>query len=74
MRPHLWPIFDAWQALRGDRAMGQGCVGHIPWSSINAYAQRYGITDIDRFERLETLIQRMDDVYVEHVMGLLKAD
>lgn len=40
--------------------MGFGTLGPIRWTAINAYAERYGIADIDEFERLERLIGLMD--------------
>lgn len=36
-------------------------LGPIPWSVINAYADRYGICDIDEFERFVRLIRVIED-------------
>jgi hypothetical protein len=39
-------------------------LGAIPWSSINAYAERYGINDIDEFELFAFLIRACDGAYL----------
>lgn len=39
-------------------------IGAIPWSSLDAYAQRYGIEDIDEFERFSFLIREIDAAYL----------
>lgn len=54
----------AFMTLKGDRPMGAlGGAGRIPWSSINAYALRYGI-DGEDFEHLVHMIDAMDDVFL----------
>lgn len=35
-------------------------LGAIPFTAINAYAERYGIDGVDDFERFCELIRRMD--------------
>jgi hypothetical protein len=56
--------WSAFWALQGDRALGFGSVGQIPFQAIDAYARRCGITDIDEFDRLQTLIGVMDGVWL----------
>lgn len=41
-----------------------GC-GPIPWSAIDRYAERYGIDDLDEFERFRRFIRGQDRVYLE---------
>ncbi len=64
--PHLIVVWRAFLALRGDRQIGFGGVGAIPFLAIDRYAQRYGITGADQFDRFLTLIMAMDDAYREH--------
>ena len=40
-------------------------IGLIPFTSINEYAKRYGIEEIDAFEAFLLLIKAMDSVYIE---------
>jgi hypothetical protein len=39
-------------------------LGPIPFTAINAYAQRYGIEDVDEFDRLLALIRMQDAEYL----------
>ena len=39
--------------------------GPIPWTAINDWALRYGINGED-FERLVTIIKKMDVAYIEY--------
>lgn len=61
--PEPYLVFEwvAFQDLARDRPRGFGAAP-IPWSSIDRYAARYGIHDIDKFDRFATLIKRMDAV------------
>jgi hypothetical protein len=56
-------VYRAFNDLSADRAVALG-VGPIPWSSINAYAQRYGIDDSDEFDRFYLLIRALDAAYL----------
>ncbi|WCS27786.1 hypothetical protein LOK46_13480 [Methylobacterium sp. NMS14P] len=68
-RPDLWPhlayISNAFTELSSDRRLGAlgGC-GPIPWSSIELYARRLDIADLDEFERFARLIRAQDRVYL----------
>lgn len=55
----------AFHDLSSDRASGFG-IGPIHWSSIDAYARRYGITDADEFEAFAQMIRVMDGVFLSH--------
>ncbi|WP_442785934.1 phage tail assembly chaperone [Methylobacterium sp. C25] len=70
---HLVFARDAFWSLSPDRPLGAlgGC-GHIPWSSIERYAARHGITDPDAFERFEALIGAQDRVYLKDVAAKAK--
>lgn len=37
--------------------------GVIPWSDIDRYAVRYGLSDYDDFEYFSLVIQKVDDFY-----------
>ncbi|WP_443136604.1 phage tail assembly chaperone [Methylobacterium sp. Leaf399] len=69
-QPDLWPHLqfasDAFSDLSSDRLIGAigGC-GPIPWSAIDRYAERYGIDNLDEFERFRRFIRGQDRVYLE---------
>lgn len=51
-----------WRAfldLSTTRQIGMGA-GPIPWTAINEWAARHGVTDIDDFEDLAFIVQRLD--------------
>lgn len=62
---HLAFVWDAFWALQGDRHLGFGSVGPIPHLAIDAYASRYGIADLDEFDRLRRLVAAMDGVWLK---------
>lgn len=39
----------------------------IPFSAIDGFARRYGVTDVDEFDRLRRLIGAMDRAFLEDV-------
>lgn len=59
---HLLFEWEAFGALSTDRPVGLER-GAIPWSSIDRFAQRYGI-DGDEFARFLRLIRAMDAAYL----------
>jgi hypothetical protein len=61
---HLRFEWDAFRALSTDRPVGLA-MGPIPWSSIDRFADRYGIAG-DDFDRLAELIQAMDVAYRDY--------
>ena len=42
-----------------------GGIGGLYFSSIAAYADRYGIKDVDQFDRFHTYLKAMDGVFLE---------
>ncbi|MDR7036108.1 hypothetical protein J2X36_000844 [Methylobacterium sp. BE186] len=69
---HLTFVWDAFWDLSNDRALGFGVVGPIPWSSIDRYAGRVGVSDPEEFERLSRLIRAMDTVWRERMREDMK--
>lgn len=60
-----WVAF--WE-LSSDRPLGgMGGVGSISFSSIDRYAQRFGITDPDEFRRFLRIVRSLDARYVAKV-------
>ena len=57
------PIWDAFNVLSEDRPVGFG-EGPIPFTAIDRYAERYGITDLDAFENFRSLIRSIDSEYL----------
>ncbi|TDR90290.1 phage tail assembly chaperone [Enterovirga rhinocerotis] len=62
---HLHFAWSSFWALQGDRHLGFGSVGPIPFQALDAYARRCGIIDIDEFDRLHRLIGAMDKVWLD---------
>jgi hypothetical protein len=50
-------------SLASDKGLGYGMVGEVPWTAIDRYAERFGIRNVRRFERL---IRGMDAAYERH--------
>lgn len=61
---HLQFVWAAFWALQGDRHLGFGSVGPIPFQAIDAYARRTGIVDLDEFDRFQRMITEMDGVWL----------
>jgi hypothetical protein len=38
--------------------------GRIPFTAIDRYARRYGISEVDEFDRLKAVIRAMDAEYL----------
>ncbi|WP_232629164.1 phage tail assembly chaperone [Methylobacterium sp. Leaf118] len=71
-RPELWPHLafysEAFADLSADRQLGaMGGAGQVPWSSIDRYADRYEIDDLDDFDRFRRMIRAQDRIYLEHM-------
>lgn len=76
-RPDLWPhlvhVRNAFSELSSDRPLGaMGGCGPIPWCALDRYADRYGMDDLDEFERFARLIRAQDRVYLADVAEKLK--
>lgn len=61
---HLSFEWSAFRSLSSDRQAGFA-IGPIPWSSIDRFAERYGIAS-DEFDRFCALMQAMDAAYCEY--------
>ncbi|MDP4024462.1 hypothetical protein Q8W71_17695 [Methylobacterium sp. NEAU 140] len=76
-RPELWPhlafVSAAFSELSTDRPIGaMGGCGPIPWTAIAGYAERYGLDDLDEFERFGRLIRAQDRIYLADVAKKLE--
>lgn len=61
-------VWEAFWELCSDRpVVPMGGVGAIPFSSIDRYSARVGLSDTDHFTRFLTLIRRMDAKYLANV-------
>jgi len=69
--PHLIETWRAFFTLSSTRMIGFGTLGPIPWTAVDAYANRYGIKG-EAFERFHRFITAMDGIYLE-IMGKKKA-
>lgn len=56
---------EAFRTLSSCRAIGMS-VGPIPWTAIDAYADRFGMCD-EMANHLNIVITAMDAVYLQHV-------
>lgn len=70
MDPALAWVWDAYQALAGDRSDG----GRTPFTAIDCYATRYGVIGGQAFERLHRLIIGMDGELEKWVAEKAAAD
>lgn len=62
------PLLFYWNGfwdLSTDRPESFGGVRDIPWSAIDRWAGRHGVTDPDAFSRLLFLIRALDRVWLE---------
>jgi hypothetical protein len=60
---HLIFVWEAFNALSGDRQSGLGVIGQIPFVAIDRFADRYGIADRDEFACFHGHIKAMDRVW-----------
>jgi hypothetical protein len=58
-------VYSAFGKLTTCRSVGMG-IGPIPWTAINEFALRYGLSEDDQ-DDFEFLIEQMDDAYVKHM-------
>ena len=69
IRPDLFFGLDfylrAYHELSYDRPIGMS-LGPIPWSSIERYATKYGVVDLDDFAVFESHIRAMENAVYRH--------
>ena len=74
--PQLLPGLDffyiAFLELSTCRDVGMG-LGPIPWTAMNAYAERYGLED-DDFAEFTWLLKRLDATYLQQQDEKRKAE
>lgn len=49
-----------------------GGAGSIPFSAIDRYAARYGIDDLDEFDRFRRMIRAQDRAYLKDAAERMK--
>lgn len=64
---HLQFVWGAFWTLHADRQVGMSGPLPIQFASIDRYAARYRIEDIDEFDRLADIIAAMDAAYLAWV-------
>lgn len=62
MLPENVFYYEAFWEVSSDRQVGMG-LGGIPFTAIDRYAARYGITDQDRFDAFRRTMRAMDAEY-----------
>lgn len=67
LNPTLAFYLEAHAELDTDRDVAFG-FGPIPWSSLNAYAQAYGMTGED-YEDFMFLVRYVDNAYIKHMQS-----
>jgi hypothetical protein len=65
LRPGLELFYHAFEDLNSERQIGFGSIGRIPWSAIEAWADRHELPD-DLREELHFVLRKMDKVFVDH--------
>lgn len=66
LRPGLELFYSAFWDMNSERQIGFGAVGRIPWSSIEAWADRHDLTWNQR-EELHFVLGKMDREFIDHV-------
>jgi hypothetical protein len=52
-------VIECWRDLEGERPLGFGCVGFIPFRALKAWAEDEGL-DRELFQMLKTIIHKLD--------------
>lgn len=65
LRRDLQFVWNAFWKLSGDRQLGFGGAGPLPFTAIDRYAARYRIDATDDFDRFAALIGAMDQAYLK---------
>ncbi|WP_425339724.1 phage tail assembly chaperone [Methylobacterium platani] len=58
--------WDAFWDLTGERPLGFGAQGRIPWSAVDRWGARYAIAG-EQFTRLKRIVQALDAAWLEHM-------
>ena len=66
LEPHLTFWWNAFVELSRDRPVHMGAVGSIPFTSLDRWAQRYGITGLNEFDTFRAVMRAMDAVVHAH--------
>lgn len=66
LAPGLGWYLDAFAELGSCRPAGIGGLGPIPWTALDSYARRHGITGED-FESFAVLIAALDAAWLAHI-------
>ncbi len=61
--------YRAFGDLASDQPARDSALGAIPWTAVDAYCRRYGIVDLDEFERAVALIRAMEEAELSHRQG-----
>lgn len=70
--PGLWPHLQIYQDAFDDLLSERRDGGPIPWTAIDAYARRYGITEPEHFERLVVCVQALDREHLAYLRSKLE--
>lgn len=63
LQPHVLFYWNAFWELCSDRPPGMASTSRIPFTAIDRFARRYGIHDLDAFDRFRSIIREMDEAY-----------
>lgn len=66
VRPDLLLYWQAFDDLSGARPVGFGGAGDIPWTALDQWATRHGVTG-DMFDMLVDVVRRMDAAWLKWV-------
>lgn len=69
----LEPLWEAFQRLTGERQLGWGVPGRVPWTAIDRYAERFGWHD-DQYLYFLEIIEQLDRAYLEYQAERLEDD
>ena len=71
-----WTVgyYRAFNVLGDSRIIGQGSIGPIPLTEMQAYIELFEINDLDERERFIRMIKALDRVFIKHTNERLKMD
>lgn len=65
MSGHLEFYWTAFQRLSSCRNYGPSSVGPVPWTAMDQYADRYGIT-FNEYDDFITIMEGLDQVFLSN--------